>query len=57
MRMGRNGPNGNMPNKDAKSASRFKQHPEQVIEELSLVLMLAKEASSTEEFLRLKAIS
>jgi hypothetical protein len=39
---------------DAKSAARFKQHAERVIEELSLALTLAKEASSTDEFLRLR---
>jgi hypothetical protein len=39
---------------DAKSAERFKQHVERVIEELSLALTLAKEASPADEFLRLK---
>ncbi|KJC49452.1 hypothetical protein UP09_07015 [Bradyrhizobium sp. LTSP885] len=39
---------------DAKSAARFKQHSERVIEELSLALTLAKEASPTDEFLRLR---
>jgi hypothetical protein len=39
---------------DAKSAARFKQHVERVIEELSLALTLAKEASPADEFLRLR---
>lgn len=39
---------------DAKSAARFKQHAERVIEELSLALTLAKEASPADEFLRLR---
>jgi hypothetical protein len=39
---------------DAKSAARFKQHAERVIEELSLALTLAKEASTADEFLRLR---
>jgi hypothetical protein len=39
---------------DAKSATRFKQHVERVTEELSLALTLAKEASSADEFLRLR---
>ncbi|MBW5440921.1 hypothetical protein FXB41_41180 [Bradyrhizobium canariense] len=40
---------------DAKSAARFKQHAERVVEELSLALTLAKEASPADEFLRLRA--
>ena len=40
---------------DARSAARFKQHAERVIEELSLALALAKEASPADEFLRLRA--
>ena len=40
---------------DAKSAARFKQHAERIIEELSLALTLAKEASPTDEFLKLRA--
>ncbi|MEH2491937.1 hypothetical protein [Bradyrhizobium sp. AZCC 2230] len=39
---------------DAKSAARFKRHVERVIEELSLALTLAKEASPADEFLRLR---
>ena len=39
---------------DAKSAARFKQHAERVIEELSLALTLAKEGSPTDELLRLR---
>lgn len=39
---------------DAKSAARFKQHAERIIEELSLALTLAKEASPTDEFLKLR---
>ncbi|MBR1146272.1 hypothetical protein [Bradyrhizobium sp. AUGA SZCCT0431] len=39
---------------DAKSAAKFKQHAERVIEELSLALTLAKQASPTDEFLRLR---
>ncbi|MDN3276341.1 hypothetical protein QWJ07_18905 [Frankia sp. RB7] len=39
---------------DAKSAARFKQHVERAIEELSLGLTLAKEASHVDEFLRLR---
>ncbi|MET4119469.1 hypothetical protein ABIB90_006679 [Bradyrhizobium sp. JR4.1] len=39
---------------DAKSAARFKWHIERVIEELSLALTLAKEASPADEFLSLR---
>ena len=39
---------------DARSAARFKQHVERVIEELSLALTLAKDASPADEFLRLR---
>ncbi|MBR0957142.1 MULTISPECIES: hypothetical protein [Bradyrhizobium] len=39
---------------DAKSAARLKQHVERAIEELSLALMLAKEASPADEFLKLR---
>ncbi|MBR0785306.1 hypothetical protein [Bradyrhizobium iriomotense] len=39
---------------DAKSTTRFKQHAERAIEELSLALTLAKEASPADEFLRLR---
>ncbi|MET4066756.1 hypothetical protein ABID58_001539 [Bradyrhizobium sp. S3.2.6] len=39
---------------DAKSATRFKQHAERVIEELSLALSLAKDASPANEFARLR---
>ena len=39
---------------DAKSAARFKQHAERIIEELALALTLAKEASPTDEFLKLR---
>jgi len=39
---------------DANSAARFKQHVERAIEELSLALVLAKEASQVDEFLRLR---
>ncbi|MGY4313270.1 hypothetical protein [Bradyrhizobium sp. JR3.5] len=39
---------------DAKSAARFNQHAERAIEELSSALTLAKDASPTDEFLRLK---
>ena len=39
---------------DAKSAARFKQHAERAIEELSLALTLAEEASPTDEILRLR---
>ncbi|RXT39062.1 hypothetical protein [Bradyrhizobium betae] len=39
---------------DAQSATRFKQHIERVIEEFSLALTLAKEASPADELLRLR---
>lgn len=39
---------------DANSATRFKQHAERAIAELSLALTLAKEAAPTDEFLRLR---
>ncbi|MCA1380005.1 MULTISPECIES: hypothetical protein [Bradyrhizobium] len=39
---------------DAEPAARFKLHIERSIEELSRALALAQEASSAEEFLRLR---
>ncbi|MCC8966329.1 hypothetical protein H8A95_29405 [Bradyrhizobium sp. Pear76] len=39
---------------DAKSATRFKQHGERAIEELSLALTLAEEAAPASELLRLR---
>jgi hypothetical protein len=39
---------------DTKSAHTIKQHVKRAIEELSLALTLAKEASPADEFLRLR---
>jgi hypothetical protein len=39
---------------DEKSAARFKQHAERVIEELSLALTFAEAAAPTHELLRLR---